>query len=82
MVLFLLGMLHTGLILNDDNLQNLGGGGKGWKSPPSNGLAHVQDALAFIFHPGETYMCLTTNKMSGYTQNIAKNISRKTNSTT
>jgi hypothetical protein len=37
---YLLGVLHTGLILNDNNLQNLGGsrggGGKGWKSPTSN----------------------------------------------
>ena len=58
------------------------GGGKGWKSPPSNGLAHVKGVPAFIFHPGETYMRLTTNKMSVYTQNISKNISRITNSTT
>lgn len=82
MVLFLLGMLHTGLILNDDNLQSLEGKGKEWKSPPSNGLAHVEDALAFISHPGEIHLCLTTNKMSGYTENISKNSSRKTNSTT
>ena len=47
-----------------------GGGGKGGKSPPSNGLAHVEGVLAFTFHPGEKYLCLTTNKMSGYTQNI------------
>jgi len=33
MVLFLLGMLHTGLILNDDNLQNLGGGERGGNLP-------------------------------------------------
>ena len=58
------------------------GGGKGWKPPPNNGMAHAEDALAFNFHPGETYLCLTTNKMSGYKQNISKNISRKTNSKT
>ena len=75
MVLFLLGMLHTGLILNDDNLQNLGGGARGANPPPSNGLAHVEGALAFTFLPGETYLCLTSNNAwlhTEYIQNYLK----------
>jgi hypothetical protein len=72
MVLFLLGMLHTGLILNDNNLQNLGGGRKGCKSSPSNGLAHVDGALAFTFLPGETYLCLTTKNVWLHIEYIQK----------